>query len=61
MENSIRKSNTAWLQAALQDKIEAIDWNAAAVDVRRFLDPAQQQGLRLWSVRFFAAKVGRLV
>src|SRR5258706_12712282 len=50
----------ARLPSALRDQIATIDWNAAAEDVRRFLDAAQQQSLRLWSAEFFAAKVDRL-
>ena len=49
-----------WLQSALQGKIAALDWTAAAEDVRRFLDAAQQQSLRLWSEAFFLARVARL-
>lgn len=49
-----------WLQAALNNKIEAIDWSDAAEDVRRFLGPVQQQGLRVWSARFFSSKVDQL-
>lgn len=50
-----------WLQTALRKRIEAIDWTDAAEDVRRFLDPVQQQGLRVWSARFFSSKVDRLM
>jgi predicted nucleotidyltransferase component of viral defense system len=49
-----------WLQAALINKIETIDWSDAAEDVRRFLDPVQQQGLRVWSAKFFSSKVDQL-
>lgn len=49
-----------WLQSALLEKIAAIDWRAAADDVRRFLDATQQQSLRLWSADFFVAKASRL-
>jgi hypothetical protein len=49
-----------WLQTAMQDTIAAIDWTAAAEDVRRFLDTAQQQSLRIWSEAFFSAKVAQL-
>jgi len=49
-----------WLQAALINKVEAIDWSDAAEDVRRFLDPVQQQGLRVWSGKFFSSKVDQL-
>lgn len=44
----------------MQDRIAAMDWNAAAEDVRRFLDTAQQQSLRIWSEAFFSAKVAQL-
>jgi predicted nucleotidyltransferase component of viral defense system len=49
-----------WLQAALLERIAAIDWRDAAEDVRRFLDATQQQSLRLWSPDFFSAKVRKL-
>lgn len=49
-----------WLQAALREKVETIDWTAAADDVRKFLDGVQQQGLRVWSARFFLSKVDQL-
>jgi predicted nucleotidyltransferase component of viral defense system len=49
-----------WLQTALRIKIETIDWNVAADDVRRFLDAVQQQALRVWSARFFSSKVDQL-
>jgi len=48
------------LQNALRAKIEAIDWNEAAEDVRKFLDPVQQQSLRVWSAKFFLSKVDQL-
>jgi len=53
-------TDAAWLQSALSDKIAAIDWGAAADDVRRFLGPTQAQSLRLWSVDFFLAKLRQL-
>lgn len=52
--------DVAWLQAALRHKLASIDWQAAAEDVRRFLAPAQQHSLRLWSAGLFSAKVGKL-
>ena len=52
--------DTEWLRSALLTKIATIDWRVAADDVRRFLDPAQQQSLRLWSVDFFSAKTRKL-
>ncbi|MDE8654260.1 nucleotidyl transferase AbiEii/AbiGii toxin family protein [Novosphingobium album (ex Liu et al. 2023)] len=50
----------AWLIAALHAKIAAIDWNAAAADVSRFLRPAEAKSLSLWSERFFGAKLDQL-
>ncbi|MEO8671868.1 MAG: nucleotidyl transferase AbiEii/AbiGii toxin family protein [Tahibacter sp.] len=55
-----RAVDRAWLQGALQAKIEVIDWSAAAEDVRRFLDATQQQSLRLWSAKFFLEKAHKL-
>lgn len=52
--------DVAWLQATLRHKLASIDWRAAAEDVRRFLAPAQQHSLRLWSAGLFSAKVGKL-
>jgi len=52
--------DVAWLQATLQHKLASIDWQAAAEDVWRFLAPAQQHSLRLWSAGLFSAKVGKL-
>ncbi|MGQ0800247.1 MAG: nucleotidyl transferase AbiEii/AbiGii toxin family protein [Pseudomarimonas sp.] len=52
--------DTGWLQVALLERIAAIDWQAAAEDVRRFLDATQQNSLRLWSAGFMSAKVERL-
>ena len=52
--------DSEWLQSALRDKIEAIDWSAAVADVQKFLDAVQQQGLRVWGVRFFSSKVDQL-
>lgn len=49
-----------WLQNALRAKIETIDWGDAADDVKKFLDTVQQQGLRVWSARFFSSKVDQL-
>jgi predicted nucleotidyltransferase component of viral defense system len=49
-----------WLKSALSQKIATIDWRDAAEDVRRFLGPAQQHSLRLWSADFFLAKLRQL-
>ncbi len=49
-----------WLKTTLQEKIESVDWKAAAVDVERFLQPAEQKSLELWSVRFFSQRLLQL-
>lgn len=52
--------DSEWLHTALLDKIRTIDWNAAAQDVGRFLNPAEKQSLTLWSERFFHSKAEQL-
>src|SRR3990172_2235727 len=52
--------DVVWLKATLQEKIDSIDWKAAAADVERFLKPAEQKSLELWSVRFFSEKLLQL-
>ena len=51
----------AWLRSALASKIGAIDWQAAASDVRPFLRAPEAQSLELWGERFFAAKLEKLI
>lgn len=46
-----------WLKAALQEKIDSIDWDAAASDVAPFLTVAEQESLKLWGARFFGQKL----
>lgn len=53
--------NKSWLRTALQEKIDSIDWKAAADDVKRFLPTTEQASLRLWSPRFFSQKLGKLI
>lgn len=50
----------AWLQDTLGNSIAAVDWKAAADDVRRFLRPAEAKSLELWSDRFFLAKLEKM-
>lgn len=45
----------------LHPKIETIDWSSAAQDVSPFLSGPEQASLSLWTERFFADKVRRLV
>lgn len=52
--------DSVWLKETLQKKIESIDWKAVAVDVERFLKPAEQKSLELWSARFFSQKLLQL-
>lgn len=54
------KIDMAWLQGTLQDTIAAVDWKAAADDVRRFLRPAEATSLELWSDSFFLAKLEKM-
>lgn len=50
-----------WLGDRLNEKIAGIDWQRAAEDVHRFLGAAERESLRMWSQRFFSAKVAQLV
>lgn len=59
VENLVVNEN--WLRTALQEKIDSIDWKAAADDVQRFLPTTEQASLTLWSVRFFSQKLGKLI
>jgi predicted nucleotidyltransferase component of viral defense system len=56
-----QSTDIEWLGKALGEKIGAIDWRQAARDVEPFLPPAEQVSLRLWSERFFSAKLSRLI
>ncbi len=49
-----------WLQTVLLEKVASIDWQQAAEDVERFLNRAERESLKLWSERFFNAKVTAL-
>lgn len=49
-----------WLKAVMQEKINSIPWADAAADVERFLKPAEAESLKLWSARFFSAKLNKL-
>ena len=54
------KIDVRWLDEALGSTIAAIDWKAAANDVRRFLRPAESKSLELWSNRFFLDKLEKM-
>jgi len=45
------------LVEALMEKVSEIHWPDAVEDVKPFLNPAEQESLRLWSERFFSKKV----
>ena len=55
------KVDTAWLNRALGDRIDTVDWEVARTDVRRFLRPDELKSLDLWSPRFFSAKLAKLI
>jgi len=50
----------SWVKAELNRAIQKIDWKEAAADVEHFLTPVEQQSLKLWSERFFNAKIDAL-
>lgn len=50
----------SWLKSVMQEKIDSIDWKEAADDVERFLKPGEVESLKLWSARFFSAKLNLL-
>ncbi len=49
-----------WLKTALREKIDSVDWRAAAGDVERFLKPAEVKGLELWNGHFFSSKLEQI-
>jgi hypothetical protein len=51
----------AWLKTVMQEKIDSVDWKEAASDVEKFLKPGEVESLRLWSGRFFSAKLKQLI
>jgi hypothetical protein len=48
------------LARALAEKIDAIDWGAAAADVEPFVSAGEAQGLRLWGRELFHDRLNRL-
>ncbi len=48
-----------WLINILADKIATIKWEAAALDVKRFLNNIEQKSLTLWNVKFFMNKLNK--
>ncbi|WP_376694312.1 nucleotidyl transferase AbiEii/AbiGii toxin family protein [Wenzhouxiangella sp. EGI_FJ10409] len=51
----------AWLKQALGDKIEDIDWSAAAKDVEPFLSESERHSLQLWGREMFRDRLNRLI
>lgn len=60
-KDQLARVDVPWLADALSAKINSINWPLAAQDVAPFLPPAEQASLALWSNRFFADKVNKLV
>jgi predicted nucleotidyltransferase component of viral defense system len=50
----------AWCIEELHAKVETTDWKHAREDVRRFIKPAEQPSLDLWSREFFLAQCDKL-
>lgn len=53
--------NTTWLQKALNNKINSIDWDDAKKDIANFLQLRELSTLNLWSVEFFVSRVDKLI
>jgi predicted nucleotidyltransferase component of viral defense system len=49
-----------WVTAALQKKIDEIDWQVAVKDVAVFIKTQEQASLKIWSKEFFYAEVAKL-
>ena len=54
------EATASWYLERLEERISGIDWQEAAMDVRRFLRPRQQEGLDLWSTQLFHFHVEKL-
>lgn len=52
--------NAVWLQQALLEKIQSLDWAAAKQDVTPFLSPTERHSLSLWGAPLFSERVGQL-
>ncbi len=59
--NQATQVDDNWVAARLNEKIATIDWKAAAQDIERFLNAAEQKSLSLWSADFFTNKVDQLL
>lgn len=54
-------ATSEWLEKALIEKIDMINWDAARLDVVRFLRPIEAESLSLWKAKFFYKKVAKLM
>jgi hypothetical protein len=52
--------DAGWVREELHNKIASIEWAEAAADVAPFLKLSEQESLKLWSTRFFSAKLKKL-
>lgn len=52
--------DTDWIIQRLQEKIQSIDWQEAAQDVKWFLPARQVETLKLWSLPFFQDRAEKL-
>jgi hypothetical protein len=50
-----------WLQSALRNRIQALNWTDAVRDVEPFLRPAERHGLGLWGPDLFLDRVEKLI
>jgi predicted nucleotidyltransferase component of viral defense system len=54
------RTDRAWCVAQLSTAIEALDWDKAREDVRRFLKPRELPSLEVWGTDFFLAQCAKL-
>jgi len=52
--------NLDWTRTELQRKIQSLDWNAVAGDVRRFVRANEHPSLDLWSKELFLGQLDKL-
>ncbi len=59
-QSSTLNINGEWVCAALKQKIQNIDWLAAAKEIQPFIKPFEQDSLALWSESFFLQQVDHM-
>ncbi len=59
-KNKDEKINEVWLLNKLAERIRAINWNEAVLDVTPFVAPIERPSLKLWSQGFFLEKLATL-